>query len=417
MQSFSVQSGNSKSNMSAFDETIVQRNGPVVLQVLPSLQTGGAERGCVDIAAAVVEAGGTALVASSGGDMVRDLDRAGARHFNMPVHSKNPLRMRSNTRKLIKIIREFDVNIVHARSRAPAWSCRDACLKTGAHFVTTFHGTYNVTSGLKRRYNAIMTKGERVIAISRFIADHIMKEYETDPARLRVIHRGIDVERLDPAAVPAARIISLVEQWRLPDGIPVILMPGRLTRWKGQSVLIEALAALKGLKARCLFVGDDQGRTGYRQELMSLVKKRGLERIVHFVGHCNDMAAAYMLADVVVSASTDPEGFGRVMAEGQALGKPVIAADHGASGELIVQGETGWLVPPGDPAALAAALREVLELDTAQRENLAAKAIANVREKFSRTQMCASTLDVYEEILSDAASTMAVLEESPAPVA
>ena len=399
--------------MSAFDKTISQRNGPVILQVLPSLRTGGAERGCVDIAAAIIEAGGTALVASNGGDMVHDLDRVGARHFNIPVHSKNPLRMWLNSRKLIKIILEFDVDIVHARSRAPAWSCRAACLKAGVHFITTFHATYNITSGLKRRYNAIMTKGERVIAISRFIADHIKKEYKIDPARLRVIYRGVDVERLDPAAVPAARIISLVEQWRLPDGIPVILMPGRLTRWKGQSVLIEALAMLEGLKVRCLFVGDDQGRTGYRQELVSLVKNLGLESIIHFVGHCNDMAAAYMLADVVVSASTDPEGFGRVMAEGQALGKPVIGADHGASGELIVHGETGWLVPPGDSVALAATLKKVLTLNTSQREDLAGKAIANVREKFSRIQMCASTLKVYEEILSDSDSAVAALEESP----
>jgi len=396
---------------------MAKRNGPVVLQVLPSLQTGGAERGCVDIAVAVLEAGGTALVVSSGGDMVRDLDRAGARHFKMPVHSKNPVRIWLNSRRLIKIIREFDVQIVHARSRAPAWSCRAACLKTGAHFITTFHGTYNINSRLKRRYNAIMTKGERVIAISRFIADHIKTEYKIDPARLRIIHRGIDIEQLEPAAVPAARIVSLAEKWRLPDDIPVILMPGRLTRWKGQSVLIEALAALKELKVRCLFVGDDQGRTGYRQELMYLVKNRGLESTVHFVGHCNDMAAAYMLADVVVSASTDPEGFGRVMAEGQALGKPVIAADHGASSELIIHGETGWLVPPGDPLALAAALKKVLALNTNQREDLAEKAILNIREKFSRSQMCASTLDVYEEILSESVSIPTALKESPVSAA
>ncbi|MDA0655697.1 MAG: glycosyltransferase family 4 protein [Proteobacteria bacterium] len=402
--------------MAELDETTTQRNGPVVLQVLPSLETGGAERGCVDIAAAVIEAGGTALVASSGGQMVHDLDRSGAKHFNIPVHSKNPLRMRSNTKKLIKIIREFGVDIVHARSRAPAWSCYDACQKTGAHFITTFHGTYNINSGFKRRYNAIMTRGERVIAISRFIAEHVMAEYKTDPGRIRIIHRGVDVERFDPAAVPAARIVKLAEAWRLQDGVPVILMPGRLTRWKGQAVLIEALAALKDIEVRCLFVGDDQGRTAYRQELLSLVRRRGLEGMVHFVGHCNDMAAAYMLADVVVSASTDPEGFGRVMAEAQALGKPVIASNHGASGELIVPNETGWLVPPADPEALGEMLKQVLQLDTAARENLAEKAIANVRTNFSRVQMCASTLAVYQEVLRDAASTKTSLSENSAMI-
>ncbi|HAA92620.1 MAG TPA: glycosyl transferase [Rhodospirillaceae bacterium] len=400
--------------MTAFDETTAQGSGPVVLQVLPSLETGGAERGCVDVAKAVVDAGGTALVASSGGGMVRDLDRAGARHFNIPVHSKNPLRMRANVSKLMSIIREFGVDIVHARSRAPAWSCLKACQKTKAHFITTFHGTYNITSGLKRRYNAIMTQGERVIAISGFIAKHVTTEYETDPARIRIIHRGVDVERFDPAAVPAVRIVQLAEQWRLPDGVPVILMPGRLTRWKGQAVLIEAMAAMKDLDFRCLLVGGDQGRTGYRQELITMVKGLDLESKVHFVGHCEDMPAAYMLADVVVSASTDPEAFGRVMAEGQALGKPVIGADHGASGELIIPNETGWLVPPKEPAALAEALRRALALDTSAREKLATRAIANVRENFSRAQMCAKTLDVYGEVMEQAANTLESIERKSA---
>jgi glycosyltransferase involved in cell wall biosynthesis len=400
--------------MTLFDETTAQRHGPVVLQVLPSLETGGAERGCVDVAAALVAAGGTALVASSGGPMVHDLDRVGARHFQFPVHSKNPLRMHANVRKLVSLIREFGVDIVHARSRAPAWSGFHACQKTGAHFVTTFHGTYNIGSTLKRRYNAIMTRGERVIAISRFIADHMMQEYGTDPGRIRIIHRGVDIERFDPAAIPAARIVKLAEDWRLPDGVPVILMPGRLTRWKGQAVLIEALKAFRDKKVRCLFVGHDQGRTGYLQELQSQVLKSGLDNIVHFVGHCNDMPAAYMLADVVVSASTDPEAFGRVMAEAQAMGKPVIGADHGASGELILPGETGWLVPPGAPAALAGALETVLSLTTEQREALAAKAIAQVRNNFTRDRMCARTLEVYGEVLRDAAGTLAELERMPA---
>ena len=331
--------------------------------------------------------------------MVHDLDRAGVHHINMPVNTKNPLRMYMNVTKLISIIRDFNVDIVHARSRAPAWSCYKACNATKAHFMTTFHGTYNITSALKRHYNSIMTRGELAIAISRFISDHMKHEYQVKPERIRLIYRGVDIESYNPSAVPAGRIVQLAEKWRLSDGVPVIMLPGRLTRWKGQSVLIRALAELGEREFRCLLVGDDQGRSGYRQELMSLVKRLRLGSKVHFVGHCDDMPAAYMLADVVISASTDPEAFGRVMVEGQALGKPVIGADHGASRELILPNETGWLVPPNKPDALASMLEYVLSLDTPFREELASRAISNVRANFSCAQMCAKTIDVYREVL------------------
>ncbi len=385
--------------MTEFVETSPIKSQPVILQVLPSLETGGAEKGCVEVAKAITESGGIALVASSGGKMVRDLDRAGAHHIHMPVNTKNPIRMHMNINKLISVIRDFNVDIVHARSRAPAWSCYKACNATKTHFVTTFHGTYNFTSALKRHYNSIMTRGELVIAISRFIADHMENEYKAKPEKIRLIYRGVDVDSYNPSAVPAGRIVQLADKWRLPDGVPVILLPGRLTRWKGQSVLIRALAELGEREFRCLLVGDDQGRSGYRQELMSLVEKLRLGSKVHFVGHCDDMPAAYMLADVVISASTDPEAFGRVMVEGQALGKPVIGADHGASRELILPDETGWLVPPNKPDALASMLKHVLSLDTPFREELALRAISNVRANFSCAQMCAKTIDVYREVL------------------
>ncbi|HXP95868.1 MAG TPA: glycosyltransferase family 4 protein [Telmatospirillum sp.] len=372
----------------------------MVLQVLPALVTGGVERGTIDVAGALIEAGWTALVASSGGPMVRELDRLGAKHIQLPLHSKNPLVMRANVARLEAIIRQYGVDVIHARSRAPAWSAHAAAKKTGAHFLTTFHGTYNVgLLGLKNAYNAIMTKGERVIAISHFIADHMQAVYRTNPAKIRIVHRGVDLSRFDPARVSQERIIQLAQRWRLPDGYPVIMLPGRLTRWKGQTVLIEALAMLGRRDVRCLLVGSDQGRDAFTDELKSLVARRGLTDIVHIVGECNDMPAAYMLTDVVVSASTDPEAFGRVIVEGQAMGRPVVATNNGAARENVLDGRTGTLVPPDNPAALASALASALAFGSEERETRAAMAIQFVRDNFTRELMCARTLGVYSELI------------------
>lgn len=389
--------------MSSTDRDFASRP-PVVLQVLPSLVTGGVERGTVDMATAIAEAGWTAIVASSGGHMVRELDRAGAVHVTLPLNSKNPLVMRANVKKLVEIIRQYNVDIVHARSRAPAWSALKACEITGAHFVTTFHGTYNLGSwpfrGMKQKYNSVMTRGERVIAISHFISRHMQTTYGVNPRKIRVVHRGVDLGKFDPQKVSQERIIQLALRWRLPDGYPVIMLPGRLTRWKGQGVLIEALAQLGRRDVRCLLVGSDQGRTDYTEELKSLVERRGLTDIVHIVGDCQDMPAAYMLTDVVVSASTDPEAFGRVIVEAQAMGRPVIASNNGAGEENVVDGATGLLVPPGDPTALAEALNQVLALTPEQRHKMAEYAIGFVKKNFSRELMCERTLEVYREVLT-----------------
>jgi len=371
---------------------------PVVLQVLPALGPGGAERGCVDVATALARAGGTALVASAGGPLERELARAGARHIALPLDSKNPLTLRTNMHRLGELIARHDVDIVHARSRAPAWSAYAAARHAGRPFLTTFHGTYNERTYLKHLYNSVMAKGDLVIAISRHIAELIERRYEIDPARIRLIPRGVDFDIFDPAKVAAARLVQLARAWRLQDGVPVVMLPGRLTRWKGQMVLIEALARLGRTDIRCLLVGSDQGRAAYRRALEERVRALGLAPVVQIVDHCNDMAAAYMLSDVVVSASTDPEAFGRVMVEAQAMGRPVIATDHGGARETVRPGETGWLVAPGDPAALAAALAEALALDAAARERMAAKAIAEMRAHYSKEGMCARTLAVYDEL-------------------
>ncbi len=376
--------------------------GPTVLQVLPSLAHGGGgvERGTIEVAAAIVEAGGRAVVASAGGPMVYELARVGAGHVILPLASKRPWTMWSNVRELERVIRELNVDIVHARSRAPAWSAYYAAKRTKRHFITTFHGTYGASNWLKRRYNSVMTMGERTIAISGFIAGHVRQVYGVPADHIRVISRGVDLARFSPSTVSAERVIALSTQWRLSDGSFVIMLPGRLTRWKGQSVLIDAMAKLGRSDIICLLVGSDQGRSAYRRELETKIQAHGLGGQVRLVDHCADMAAAYMLTDVVVSASTEPEGFGRVMAEAAALGRPVVATDHGGAREIVVAGETGWLVPPNDVEALAGALAHAIDLSGEARAQLSERAIQRVRTLFTKDVMCAKTLDVYDEVLA-----------------
>ena len=375
-------------------------HAPVVLQVLPSLGGGGVERGTVEMTAALTEAGWTALVVSSGGPMVRDIERAGGKHIQLPVHSKNFFVMRKNAKRIAAIVKEHGVDLIHARSRAPAWSAFWAAQQTGTPFVTTVHGPYSLGLPFKRLYNSIMTRGDRVIATSEFIRGYILDNYKkVDPDHIRVIHRGVNIDIFDPGKTTPARVIHLATTWRIPDGVPVVMLPGRLTRWKGHEILFNALALLKDRPVRCLIVGDDQGRTAYRRELDAMVTKLGLQSVVHIVGGCRDMAAAYKLSDVVVSASTEPEAFGRVVAEAQAIGKPVIAPDHGAAPEILIPGVTGWLVPPSDPKSLADALTTALDLDTAARERLAQAAIARVHDNFTTKKMCDATIAVYRELL------------------
>jgi glycosyltransferase involved in cell wall biosynthesis len=372
-----------------------------ILQVVPSLAGGGVERGTIDVAAAVVKAGGKATVVSAGGPMVRELERAGAKHIAMRVDTKNAFEMWRNVKPLAELIRSERVDLVHARSRAPAWSARAAARRAGVPFVTTFHGTYNFKSWFKKRYNAIMASGDRVIAISNFIAEHVKTHYRVPAERIEVIHRGVDLDIFAPQAVPVPRILTLAERWRLPDGVPVVMLPGRLTRWKGQAIFLEALAKLGDIECMGVIVGGDQGRTGYREEIEEKIEALGLASRVRLVGDVNDMAAAFMLADVVVSASTDPEAFGRIVVEAQAMGRPVIASKHGAAPETVLDGVTGWLVPPGDPAALANALRTALGISDEQRQAVAYAAEQHARGKFAKNTMCGKTLALYQAVVAE----------------
>jgi glycosyltransferase involved in cell wall biosynthesis len=372
---------------------------PSVLQVVPRLASGGVERGTVEISAALVAAGWRSYVVSAGGRMVHEVTRHGGHHITLPLAAKNPISIRRNVARLAAVIEELGIDLVHARSRAPAWSAYEAARRKGRHFVTTFHNAYAAGSRLKRWYNSVMGRGERVIAISRFVAEHAIATYALPPERVRIIERGVDLARFDPQRVSQERVIRLAREWRIPDDRAVVMLPGRLTRWKGQLDLIAALARLGRRDLCCLLVGSDEGRGSFRREVEREIARRGLADVVCIVPDCTDMPAALMLADVVVSASNRPEGFGRVIVEAQAMGRPVIATDHGGARETVLPGETGWLVPPADPQALAAAIAEALALSLADRMALAERAIAHVRAKFSTALMCARTLAVYEEVL------------------
>jgi glycosyltransferase involved in cell wall biosynthesis len=374
------------------------------LQVLPALGSptgaaGGVERGTVDVAKALVAAGWRAVVASEGGPLVRELVRVGATHVTLPLASKNPFVMAGNVGRLRQVIAAEGVDIVHARSRAPAWSAEKAAHKEGVHFVTTFHGTYGAASGMKRFYNAVMTRGERVIAISQFIAEHMRDVYRIDGARVRVIHRGVDLASFDPARVSQERVIKLATQWRLPEDRRIVMLPARLSRWKGQGLLLQALALLQRRDLFTLLVGVGQGSSALREEIEGQIVRLGLGDSLRLIDDCRDMPAAYMLADVVVAPSTQPEAFGRTVTEAQAMGRPVVAADHGGARETVIPGVTGWLAAPGDAADWAAAIDHAISLAPDERRELSRNAIANVRAHFTNEVMCAQTLAVYRELV------------------
>ena len=370
-----------------------------ILQVLPALDTGGVEQGTVEIAQALTQAGLGALVASAGGRLVPLLQAAGGRHFALPLAAKDPVSLLRNAGKLANLARAEGASLLHARSRAPAWSALLAARRAGLPFVTTYHGVYREDVPGKRLYNSVMARGDRVIAASRYVAGLIAARHGTDPARIRLIPRGVDPVQFDPDASRGVQIAQLASAWRLPDGAPVVMLPARLTRWKGGLVLVEALARLARRDAVAVLVGSDQGRTGFAAELEQRARTLGVADRVRLAGHCADMPTALMLADVIVSASTEPEGFGRAVIEAQAMARPVIATDHGGAAETVDDGETGYLVRPDDPAALAAALDRVMALPLDERRALGARARAAVLGRCTVAAMQTATLDVYRELL------------------
>ena len=375
-----------------------------LLQVVPELETGGAEQTTLDIAQAVVAAGGRALVASRGGRMVEQLTAAGGRLFAMPADSKNPLTIIANAVRLAALIRRQRVSLVHARSRAPAFSALWAARATSTPFVATYHGVYKARSPLKRWYNAVMTRGDLVIANSDYTRDHVLAEHRLDPARLVTIARGVDLARFDPASVAPERVAALREAWGVtaPETRTVFLLAGRLTRIKGHLTLVEAAKRLRQAGRAdflILFAGDDQGRSDYSAELAAAIETAGLSEIVRVVGHCTDMPAAYLLCDVALLPTIVPESFGRAAVEPQAMGRPVIASSHGGAVETVDDGVTGWLAEPEDAAAWTEALRRGIDVGPEQRRRMGAAGMARARKLYPVEAMCAATLAAYGRVL------------------
>ncbi len=384
---------------------------PTILQIVPHLDTGGAELSAVEIAQAVVRAGGRALVlAEAGGRLAPRVTAAGGELVAFPAATKNPIRMLANARAIARLAREESVDLIHARSRAPAWSALVAARRTRVPFVTTYHGAYGETNAVKRLYNGVMARGDVVIANSGYTADLIAQRYGTSRQRIAVIHRGVDTRRFDPASIEPSRVAALRARWGVDDATRVVLQMARLTGWKGQGVLIEAAAQLKAAGklqgAVVVLAGDAQGRTAYVETLRAQVAQAGLDDQVRFAGHVEDVAAAFLAAHVAVVASTEPEAFGRAAIEAAAMGCPVIATAIGAPPETVLAEPavaenvaTGWLVPPGDAGALASRLAGALALAGAKRAAMGSRARTHVLAQFTVEAMQRRTLAVYDRLL------------------
>ena len=379
-------------------------SGKTVLQVIPDLSAGGAERTTVEMAEAITGAGARALVVSEGGRLESALEKVGGKLIAMKVASKNPLTIRKNTRLLEALIAAEKIDLIHARSRAPAWSAYVAAQNTETPFVTTYHGAYSGTTGLKKRYNSVMARGDLVIANSEWTASHVMAVHGTPREKIVTIPRGVDLVAFDPAHVAETRITAVRHAWDIaPDDKRLrLVLPGRLTSWKGQGLAIDALGALDpGERARLhlILTGDDQGRQKYVSELEDKIIHHQLGGSVSIVGHTDDMPAAYALADIILAPSTRPEAFGRVAAEASAMAKPVIVADHGGQRETVIEGQTGTRAEPGSVAALTACIRTLVSLPPDARGAMGAAGQAHVRQNYSKAQLQSATLNVYARLL------------------
>jgi glycosyltransferase involved in cell wall biosynthesis len=375
-----------------------------VLQVTPALDAGGVERTTIEIAEAIIGAGGRALVASRGGRLESELLAAGGELAPMPVDSKNPFQMWLNGRRLAKLARARGVGLIHARSRAPAWSALWAARHLRIPFVTTYHGVYNAKSKLKRFYNSVMARGDLIIANSEYTRQHVIAEHKANPANVVAIPRGADLARFDPEKITLERLAKVRAQFSLTENDErfVVLLPARLTRWKGQTVFVEAAArVLEHRPNSAVFVmaGDPQGRDAFVRELSDLAGARGIAEAVRVPGHVTDMPAALCASDIAVFPSTDPEAFGRGAVEAQAMGVPVIVAAHGGLTETVIDGRTGLHVPPADPIALAEAIERLIEMGPEGRRAMGAQGRAHMQAHYSVDALKRATLAVYARLL------------------
>mgnify|MGYP000514440207 FL=1 len=379
-----------------------------VLQVIPKLGYGGAETGCYDIAHFLSENDCGSFLATSGGELIKFIKKDKVRLIRLPVHSKNPILILFNTLVLVIYIFLFKINIIHARSRAPAWSCYFASLITRRSFVTTFHGTYNFKSNIKKFYNSIMLRAKLTIAGSNFIFSHINEnygEYLSKEKKLRVIFRGINVDYFNPKNISVLKQEKLKQEWDLSSNKFTILLPGRLTYWKGQEKFIESLNILiedyNITNFQAVILGSDQGRKVYSKKLINLVQRYRLNKKIKFIQHCKEMPLAYSLADVVVSASIEPEAFGRVSVEAQAMGKPIVASNIGGLKETIINKKTGFLYKHDDPRELAKILNTVIQLSVDDLKFMGNEGRKNVTKKFDVETMCQSNLKEYKRLIKN----------------
>ena len=373
-----------------------------ILQVLPALGQGGVERGTIEIARALSEAGIPNAVASAGGRLERALDEMDVEHVKLPLDRKNPFALRRCARALADYCSEEGVTLMHVRSRAPAWAVKWASKRCGVKWIATFHGVYGTEPRLfKIPYNRVMLQGERTIAISEYVRNHILETYKgVDLEKLVLIHRGANTDAFRPDAVPREVWMSKkTDQYGFEADRPVITLPGRLTRWKGQEVFLEALSMTRNHRFGVLLLGSDQGRTEYSDRLRTMAGKLPDETRVVFRDHTSQMPLVYALSDIVVNASSaQPEAFGRTIPEAQATGRLVLATAHGGACETVKDGETGFLVPPGDAKAMAAKLDEMLEMSEERKKKMRAAAVESVRANFSTAKMCEKTLALYSEL-------------------
>ena len=372
-----------------------------ILQVLPELEQGGVERGTIEIAYALTAAGIPNAVASAGGRLVQALDECGTEHLLLPIDKKNPFTLRKCAKKLAEYCEKEGVTLMHVRSRAPAWAVKWASKMCGVKWIATFHGVYGTSPRIfKIPYNRIMLKGERTIAVSDYVRRHILENYSgVDPERIVRIYRGAETDVFSPDAVAREDAeAKKTMQYGFETDRPVITIPGRLTRLKGQEVFFEALSMMRNRRFGVLVLGSDQGRVEYSDHLRTIAGKLSDETRVVFRDHTSQMQVVYALSDIVVNASTQPESFGRTITEAQASGCLVLATAHGGACETVKDGETGFLVPPGDAKAMAAKLDEMLEMSEEAKARMRAAAVESVRSNFSTARMCEETLALYREL-------------------
>ncbi len=378
-----------------------------VLQVIPKLGYGGAETGCFDIAHYLPENNCKSFIVTSGGELLKFVDKKKVKIFRLPVQSKNPLLILINAFILIGIILVYNISLVHARSRAPAWSCLLATKITGRKFVTTFHGTYNFKSNIKKIYNSVMTRADLIIAGSNFIFFHIKQNYSkylNEKKKLMVIFRGINVDYFDPTTKIEIDEKNLLKKWAIEKDKKIILLPGRLTSWKGQEVFIEAINLVNielGYEAfYAVILGSDQGRDLYKKKLMRLSEQYRLSKQIRFIDHCKDMALAYKVSDIIVSASTEPEAFGRVAVEAQSMEKPIIASNIGGSNETIINEKTGFLYEAGNAKSLSNTILRIINMDETLLKSIGNEGRKNIVQKFNVEKMCFSTYSAYKRLLN-----------------